>query len=134
MAGVAVFEPVQVEGIRDLQRAFKAADAKLERELDTRLRRVAEPVRGDAERFALGGIPRIGIPWSRMRIGITTTSVYVAPVERGRLSRRNPNLKRPKFAALLLAEEVKALERNRGKVVAGVEALLADVGRKWETV
>lgn len=133
MPAVQVFEPVKVEGLRDLQRAFKAADAKLERELDTTLLRVAEPVRGDAERFALSEIRRIGIPWSRMRIGVTTSSVYVAPVERGRLSRRNKALARPKFAPLLLTQEVRALERNRGRIIDGVEDLLARVGRKWET-
>lgn len=133
MAGVAVFEPVRVEGLRDLQRAFKVADAKLDRELHTTLLRLAEPVRGDAERFTLGGITRIGIPWSRMRIGITTSSVYVAPVQRGRLSRRNPNLKRPKLATLILEQEVRALERNRGRIIDGVDDLLGRVGRAWET-
>lgn len=133
MPSVAVFEPVKVEGLRDLQRAFKEADAKLDRELDVTLRRVAEPVRGDAERFAVSSITRIGIPWSRMRIGITTSSVYVAPVERGRLSRRNKALARPNLAPLLLTEEVRALERNRGRIIDGVDDLLARVGRKWET-
>lgn len=133
MPSVAVFEPVKIEGLRDLQRAFKAADAKLDRELHGTLLRVAEPVRADAERFAVSHITRIGIPWSRMRIGVTASSVYVAPVERGRLSRRNQALARPKFAPLLLQEEVRALERNRGRIIDGVEDLLGRVGRAWET-
>lgn len=133
MPSVSVFEAVKVEGFSDLQRASKAAAGTLQKELDVTLRRVAEPVRGDAERFAFANISRIGIPWSRMRIGITVASVYVAPVARGRLSRRNPKLARPKLAPLLLTEEVRALEQNRGKIIAGVEDMLGRVGRKWES-
>lgn len=128
----AVEETVSVTGLRDLQRAFKVADIEQERLLRKTLREVAEPVRADAERFSVAGITRIGLPWSRMRVGVTATSVYVAPRERGRLSRGNPRLKRPKLAPLLLEQEVRALDLNRPLIVAGVERMLAEVGRKWE--
>lgn len=130
----AVEETVTVSGLRDLQRAFKLADVEEARLLRVTLRTVVEPVRADAERFAVAGISRIGLPWSRMRIGVTQSSVYVAPRERGKFSRRNPKLRRPKFAPLLLAQEVRALDVNRPLVVAGVERMLAEVGRKWESV
>ena len=125
----AVSETVRVDGLRELQRAFKLADVTLHRELRATLREVAEPVRADAERMASAGIPRIGMPWSRMRVGVTTTSVYVAPRQRGaRDTRRRPNL-----AGLLLDRAMlPALTRNQPRVMAEMDQMLGSVGRAWE--
>ena len=127
----ATADTLQVEGLRDLSRAFKLADAQLNRELRTRLRDAAEPVRSTAERMAAAGIPRVGIAWSRMRVGVTTHSVYVAPRQRGgRDIRRRPN-----FAGLLLDRAMlPALEQNAPKVIRDMDDLLGDVGRTWERV
>lgn len=125
---------VRVEGLRDLQRAFKAADSAVHRGFRSTLREVAEPVRADAELLAVSGIRRIGVPWSRMRVGVTTTSVYVAPRQRGKASRANRNIRRPNLADLLMNRAMEpALDHNRASVVEGVDRLLAEVGRKWET-
>lgn len=126
----AVGETLRVEGLADLQRAFKAADARMHLDLRNRLADVAEPVRADAERMAVAGIPRIGLPWSRMRVGITTNSVYVAPKRRGS---RIPSRKRPNLAGLLLRRSMEpALKENEERVERGFERLLDDVADTWE--
>lgn len=126
-------EGIRVEGLRDLQRAFKRADALLNRELRATLRDVAEPVRADAEQLAVDRIPRIGVPWSRMRIGVTQRLVYIAPRERGKQSRRNPLLKRPNLAGLLYGRAMgPAVDRNEHQIISGFEHLLDTVGRDWE--
>jgi hypothetical protein len=127
-------DAVVVEGLTDLQRAFKAADVSVQRELRKALRLAAEPVRADAERLAVAGIPRIGTPWSRMRIGVTNREVYLAPRERGQKG-RDQRLRRPNLRALLLQRSMEpALAQNTAAVMAGVDVALATVGRVWEEV
>lgn len=127
----AVAGTLRVEGFRELQRAFALADKALAREMRDGLRDAAEPVRADAERLAVSTIPRIGLPWSRMRVGVTRTSVYVAPKQRG--TRSSEARRRPNLAGLLLGRSmVPALEQNEARVAAEVEQLLGAVGRAWE--
>jgi len=123
-------EAIHVQGLRELQKAFKAADNAEAVELRKALREAAEPVRADAERLASQNIPRIGVPWSRMRVGVTLTSVYVAPRARsGRIAGR----KRPNLAGLLLGRAMEpALEQNHEQVVHRVDEALLTVGRVWE--
>ena len=45
-------QPIRVEGLRELQRAFKAADKTLQKDLRSGLRAAAEPVRASAESLA----------------------------------------------------------------------------------
>lgn len=122
-------DAIRVEGLRELNRAFARADQVLHRDLTGGLREAAEPVRADAESLALSSIPRIGLPWSRMRVGVTRRVVYVAPQRRGRKrGRRRPNL-----AGLLMGRAMSpALERNRGEVESRVGRVLDTVGREWE--
>ncbi len=130
----AVGQTLRVEGLRDLQRAFKAADVATHRELRAKLKEVAEPVRADAEQLAKSGIPRIGLPWSQMRVGVTTTSVYVAPRQRG-VRGRDQRLRRPNLANLLLGRSMlPALQKNEPRVLAGMQDVLESVGRTWERV
>lgn len=129
-----VTQPVRVEGLRQLSKAFKAADATLHKELKAALRQVAEPVKVDAEILAAERIRRIGFPWSRMRVGITQSSVYVAPQERGRRSRNNRAIRRPNLKPLLLDRAMEpALASNIPEIEAGLEEMLGTVGRAWET-
>lgn len=124
-------QPIRIQGLRDLQRAFALADKMLSRELTGRLREAAEPVRGSAESRAETRIRNIGIPWSRMRVGVTRVGVYVAPRKRGRATARS----RPNLAGLLLVRAMQpALEANQSRVVDEVENLLGEVGRAWERV
>lgn len=121
---------IHVEGLRDLDRAFKAADVALNKDLRKTLTAAAEPVRSGAEALAISGIPRMTVPWSRMRIGVTAHSVYVAPRKRGSRVARS---KRPNLASLLLGRSMlPALEQNRERVLQEFDGLLEDVGRAWE--
>lgn len=123
---------IRVEGVSELRRAFNRADKKLGRDLAKTLKAVGEPVRVDAERNVLGGISRIGIRWYRMRIGISRSIVYVAPKERGRQSRANPRLRRPRLADQMGPEMERALDANVKQAEAGFLRLLDDVGKEWE--
>lgn len=126
----AAGETVQVQGLRELNRAFALASRELVTEMNDTLRKVAEPVRSDAEALSTAAIPRIGMQWSRMRVGVTRTSVYVAPRKRGS---RDARRKRPNLAGLLLDRAMlPALNRNEHRVTVGVEQLLHKIGRDWE--
>ena len=126
----AVGETLRVEGLAELQRAFAVADKSLSRELRSSLREVAEPVRADAESLAVASIPRIGVPWSRMRVGVTRRTVYVAPKERG--TRFAPR-KRRNLAGLLMGRSMlPALRRNEPQIERRMEEMLDTVGREWE--
>lgn len=119
---------IRVEGLRELSRAFALAD-KAERKLFREsLKDAAEPVRGDAESRATIAIKPGRIPWSSMRVGVTRTSVYVAPARR-----RSTSLRRPKFAAILMDKAMApALEAHHGEVENRVDHMLGDVSRIWE--
>jgi hypothetical protein len=117
--------PVVVTGLRELSAAY----AKLAR--DTRLgwrkaeRDIAEPVQRDAEALAQARITRIGRRWFKMRIGVTRSVVYVAPVQRGVKRKGDQWRRRPNLADLLMDKAMEpALERNEAKVERAVEALL----------
>lgn len=123
---------IVVEGISDLQRAFRLADRELAKELRGRLKEAAEPVRSSGEQLAASSIRRIGLPWSQMRVGVTAHTVYVAPKRRGARDQRR---KRSNLAGLLLNRAMlPALEQNHDRVVDAVDDLLLKVGRDWERV
>lgn len=125
---------IKVRGLRDMQAAFKAADRKLVRDLRSRLRQAVEPVRADAEQLAPARIKNVqpGDAWSRMRTGVTTTTVYVAPVQRGVYRRGDQKLRRPRFGDKLLARAMEpALEGRSGEITRAVEKVLDEVGDAW---
>ena len=137
MAGELV--AVRLDGLRELERAFKVAGNGLERGIREVLESAAEPVRHDAQLLALSEIPRISVPsttvpWHRMRVGVTRRTAYVAPEMRGDKSRRGSR-RRPNFATKLLHEAMQpALERNRGSVEDTFEDALEDLARVWARV
>lgn len=125
---------LRVEGLADLQRAFRVADRRIANDFRKELREAAEPVRAAAEQLAVQEITRVGPNWSRMRVGVTRTSVYVAPRERGAQGRGNRRLRRPRFKDLMLDRAMEpALDRNIGRVEDNIEDLLARMARDWET-
>lgn len=105
---------VRVSGLSDLNRALRRTDRDVRNGIRKELRVVAEPVRIDAEGLAVQRISSIGRVWPRMRVGITTDSVYVAPRNRGtRLAER----KRPNLAPLLMDRAMQpALERHAPEI------------------
>lgn len=112
---------VAVHGLADLHRAFAKADKDRRKALRDVERDVAEPVRSTAEGMAITrirGIARTANPkWHGMRIGITRSLVYVAPKQRGRLTRKDPARYRrgTRFADLLMDLAMDpALEQHRG--------------------
>lgn len=122
---------ISVEGLRELQRAFKRADGVLQHQLRDGLKAAAEPVRVDAERQAVESITRIGVPWSRMRVGVTQKIVYIAPRKRG-VKGRDSRLRRPNLFRLLLDSMETAAGRNEARVTQGLERVLDTVGRSFE--
>ena len=123
---------VVVKGLADLQRAWHVADRETAKEFRAALRSAAEPVKVDAQRLARVSITRNTKEWSAMRVGVTRKSVYVAPKHRGT---KNRNLRRPKFADLLMKRAMTpALNLNIAQVQDRVDEALRDVGRKWENV
>lgn len=115
---------IRLFGVPELQRAFAEMNRQVQRELKIELRALAEPVRADAARLAAANIGRIGPQWSRMRVGITTRVVYVAP-----LQRRHGGSPRPNLAPLLMDRAMQlALDRHKGQIVEGLDALLSRAG------
>lgn len=129
---MAEVKAIRVEGLRELQRAFRLARTGISSDLKAGLESAAEPVRVEAQERALASIPRVGIPWSRMRTGVTQRMVYVAPRERGVKTRGRERFRRPNFARLLLGRAMEpAFAANRDKVIREAEDVLRDLARMW---
>lgn len=121
---------VRVEGLRELQHAFAVADKTLARELRKGLRESAEPVRAEAQTLALGQIRNMTEGWSRMRVGVTKTSVYVAPRSRG--SRRPGSRRRNLFDLMTGRSLEPALDANVAEVTERLDDVLGSVGQAWD--
>jgi hypothetical protein len=130
---------VRIEGLRELERAFKLYGRGLDKGLREAMEAGAEPVRADAQALALVEIPRISVPsttvpWHRMRVGVTRRTAYVAPEQRGDKSRRGSR-RRPNFATKLKTEAMEpALERNIPNVEREFDEALKDLARRWSRV
>jgi hypothetical protein len=135
---------VRIEGLRELERAFKLYGRGLEKGVREALEAAAEPVRSDAQTLALAEIPRINlpsttVPWHRMRVGVTRRTAYVAPEARGAKNRQFRTKSRirsnQRFANKLLTEAMEpALDRNIANVEREIGVALDDLGRRWERV
>ena len=124
---------VEVVGLNELLRAFGAADAALKSDLKDALQEAAAPVRTDAQALAQGAIRNNTSAWSRMRIGITGSVVYVVPAERGAKGRANQRLRRRKFADLLRDRAMTPAARgNEGNVRRRLDQMLTEVGKVWD--
>jgi hypothetical protein len=111
---------IKVYGDAELVAAFRGLSRDVRTELRPTLRAAAEPVRSDAETLAVEEIRNIGGRWSRMRIGVTATAVYVAP-----RSKRSGGSPRPNLAGLLMHRAMQpALDQNRDQVTADVDLLI----------
>jgi hypothetical protein len=116
---------VAVKGLRELSAAFAKADKEQKRGLPLVLRKVAEPVKREAEGLAIQKISRIGERWSQMRIGVTRRLVYAAPKRRGVKARGPHPRRRPNLAPLLAERAMEpALQRHEADIERAVERAL----------
>ena len=116
---------IDVRGLRDLNRALRFADRDVRLGIRKELRGIAEPVARSAEVLAVEKIPRIGVAWSRMRVGQTQRAVYVAPKQRGVKGRGHARRRRPNLNPLLLNRSMlPALERHEPELVANFDRML----------
>lgn len=127
---------IRIEGLRELDRAFKLYGRGLEKGLREAMETAAEPVRLDAQALAVENIRKIGLPWSRMRVGVTRHTAYVAPQERGiKRFRGNEKRVRPNLKPLLLERAMEpALEQNVPRVEREFGDALDDLARMWSRV
>lgn len=119
---------VRVRGFRELQRACSASDRDLRLGVRKKLREAAEPVRTTAEGLAAANIHNIGSVWNRMKTGITTSVVYVAPA-----TRRHGGSPRSNLGGLLMRQAMEpALEQRRGDVERKLEEAIDEIAdRHW---
>ena len=119
---------VRIQGLRELEAAFKAYGRGMEKGVAEALDAAAEPVRSEAEALAVVAIDRSAVDWTRMRVGVTRRTAYIVPEQRGRgtpQNRRRPNVKE---RLLGLAMEP-ALAANVGRVEDEFEEALNDLAR-----
>lgn len=126
MAGA--FGGVKVEGLRELQRACALSEKEIKLGVRAKLREAAEPVRVAADELASSEIRNLGPAWGRMRVGVTTKAVYVAPK-----SRRHGGTARRNLADLLMNRAMEpALTANVGQVEQRLEEAIDDIAnRNW---
>lgn len=121
----------RVHNLEKLNRFFALAGPQAKRDLNQKLRLLAEPMRSDAEQFARSGIRRIGTRWPKMRVGVTRKLVYVAPKERG-VKVRGATGARPALATLLEQRAMAPAERkNEAAVEKGVEEMFDALVKRW---
>jgi hypothetical protein len=136
---VAIEQTVRIEGLAELERAFREAGKGLASDLHEVLKTSAAPVQHDAEILSLTGIRKmgsagsreIGIPWARMRVGLSRHTAYVAPASRGKLARQG----RHGLFDLLMGRALEpALAQNRRRIEQEFEDAVADMCRAWSRV
>lgn len=115
---------IRVQGLRELTSAFGRMSIQLKRDLAGELAVAAEPVRSRATDLAQTEIRNIGDRWSQMRVGVTTSLVYVAPKARRRRGSPRPNL-----AGLLMNRAMQpALDEKAPEVVGLLDAMIGRLG------
>ena len=118
-----------------MERAFDRADRTVRNDMRDALAEAAAPVRRDAQSLAASQIRNVdsGDPWASMRIGVSRTIAYIAPVERGIKGRAGQRRRRPNLADLLMGRAMEpALDRNQENVARRVDDLIDEVADVWE--
>ncbi len=121
---------LRVEGLSELQRAFKIVGDDLPGDLRDGLRKAAEPVEQTAERLTRVSLNRGQVPWWQMRIGVTRASVYMAPQQRGRKG-RDQRYRRRSYRTKVLPLMISALNANQASVRAATQRVLNRSIDKW---
>jgi hypothetical protein len=111
---------IRIRGAAELERAFLQLRREVLTEIKPALREIADAVRADAQQRAGAEISHIGPRWSRMRVGVTTKVVYVAPA-----SRRRGGSPRPNLAGLLMNKAMQpALDAKQEAVMTRLDELI----------
>jgi hypothetical protein len=127
---------VRIEGLRELELAFKLYGRGMEKGIREALEAASEPVRSEAQSLARSSIKQTAVDWTRMRIGVTRRTAYVAPEQRGvrggagTFRRSRPNI----FGKLLTEAMEPALASNVSNVEREIGHALDDLGRMWSRV
>ncbi len=115
---------VVVTGLRELQRDLGRYAKDVKKEVRKELQTVAEPIRAKAQNLAAANIRNIGPTWERMRIGVISSGVYLAPK-----SRRRGGSPRPNLAPLLLDDAMQpAVDGSEEMVTVALEVMLDRLG------
>ena len=132
MAGAVGEVALVVENYTQLMKTLKYAPKDVRLGVRKEYRTIARPVKATAEGLALSEVRNIGPAWSKFRIGITQSSVYVAPKEKGLRQRGHPRA-RDTFDELL-AERVTlpTATKHRGQVERDFEQMLDRLVTKWD--
>jgi hypothetical protein len=117
---------VQIEGLEQLNRALKYVEKGAAKAVRDGFREAVEPVRDSAERLALADIRNMTAGWARMRVGITTKEVYVAPA-----SRRADGTGRSNVGRLLMERAMfPAVKKHEAELVGHTEKVLDDLSNR----
>ena len=104
---------IRIRGAAEVEKAFLDVRREVLAEIRPALRGIAKGVARDAENKAEANISHIGAKWSRMRIGVTVKTVYVAPKQR-----RHGGSPRKNLAPLLMNKAMQpALDENQDEIV-----------------
>lgn len=122
-------EAIRIEGLRELERAFKLYGNGMEKGLREALEASAEVVRPDAQLLTRSSIKVGKIDWSSMRVGVTRRTAYVASAQR-----RTVGTRRSRFKDKVLPQMEAALSQNIPRVEREIGDALDDLGRMWSRV
>lgn len=126
---------IRVDGLRELERAFRLVSKDETKLLRKELKAAAQPVKLAAEGKAVSEIRRMphSPRWAVMRLGYARNLVYMVPKQKG-VRGRGPRARRNLSQLLLNRAMIPAVEQNRGQVEQRVQNVLDTIGRQWERV
>lgn len=126
---------IRVDGLRELERAFRLVSKDETRLLRKELKAAAQPVKLAAEGKAVSEIRRMphSPRWAVMRLGYARNLVYMVPKQKG-VRGRGPRARRNLSQLLLNRAMIPAVEQNRVQVEQRVQHVLDTIGQQWERV
>jgi hypothetical protein len=128
--GGVVPTTVRVEGLRELLRVTDQLPKDVKRGVRNELRKVAEPIRDDAQQLFLANVSDDS---RKTRYGVSVRKVGTISVEqRVKGKDRNPRRRRPKFTDLVWDKSLEpAAARNERAVMDGFNRVLDGLERRW---
>lgn len=113
---------IEIEGLAELNRAFKKVDKTIYTGLGKAIKLAAEPMRQDAQARAVSGITNITPRWAAMRIGATVKGAYMVPKAKPGGGGGSP---RPNLAPMLYERAMApSFEAHEHQIVGDIEVLL----------